>query len=40
MSLNDSHAIADKIEAAIREELDMEATIHVDPMVPIAGGTA
>jgi cation diffusion facilitator family transporter len=31
MSLNDSHAIADTIETAIREELDMEATIHVDP---------
>jgi cation diffusion facilitator family transporter len=31
MSLNDSHAIADKIETAIRAELDMEATIHVEP---------
>lgn len=37
MSLNDSHDIADKIETAVREELDMEATIHVEPMVPMAG---
>lgn len=32
MSLNDSHAIADKIETTIREELDIEATIHVEPL--------
>ncbi|MGD2090683.1 MAG: cation diffusion facilitator family transporter [Candidatus Aminicenantes bacterium] len=38
MSLNDSHAIADKIETTIRKELDIEATIHVEPMVPMSGG--
>lgn len=32
MSLNDSHAIADKIETTIREKLDIEATIHVEPL--------
>jgi cation diffusion facilitator family transporter len=37
-NLNDSHAIADAIETAIREELDIEATIHVEPQVPMAGG--
>jgi cation diffusion facilitator family transporter len=31
-NLNDSHAIADAIETAIREELDIEATIHVEPL--------
>lgn len=32
MNLNDSHAIADSIESTIREELNMEATIHVEPL--------
>jgi cation diffusion facilitator family transporter len=32
MSLTDAHSIADSIEEAIREELEMEATIHVDPL--------
>jgi len=32
MSLDDSHAVADTIETAIREELDIEATIHVEPL--------
>lgn len=31
-NLNDSHTIADAIETAIREELDIEATIHVEPL--------
>jgi cation diffusion facilitator family transporter len=31
-NLNESHAIADAIETAIREELDIEATIHVEPV--------
>ena len=34
MSLIESHSIADMIESAIREELDIEATIHVDPLNP------
>ena len=40
ISLNDSHDIADAIETAIRDELDIEATIHLEPMVltPKAGG--
>ncbi|UCH93776.1 MAG: cation transporter [Candidatus Aminicenantes bacterium] len=32
MSLNEAHDIADAIEAAVRDELEMEATIHVDPL--------
>lgn len=32
MTLNDSHDIADAIETAIRDELDIEATIHVEPI--------
>jgi cation diffusion facilitator family transporter len=32
MSLNNSHDIADAIETAIRDELDIEATIHVEPI--------
>jgi len=38
MSLDDSHAVADTIETAIREELDIEATIHVEPMVSMVRG--
>ncbi|NIM14115.1 MAG: cation diffusion facilitator family transporter [Candidatus Aminicenantes bacterium] len=32
MSLDDAHTIATSIENAIREELEIEATIHVDPL--------
>lgn len=32
MSLDDAHAIATSIENAVREELEIEATIHVDPL--------
>jgi divalent metal cation (Fe/Co/Zn/Cd) transporter len=32
MSQDDAHAIATSIEDTIREEMEIEATIHVDPL--------
>jgi cation diffusion facilitator family transporter len=32
MTLDESHAIADAIESALRDELEMETTIHVEPI--------
>jgi len=35
LSIKESHHLADLIEAKIREELDTEATIHIDPLEDI-----
>ena len=33
MRLEDAHSIAEKLENKIREEMNIEATIHIEPII-------
>jgi divalent metal cation (Fe/Co/Zn/Cd) transporter len=35
MKLEEAHKIAEKLEKEIKNEMDIDATIHMEPIIPI-----